>query len=79
MRRLLADAGFGLEDTADADLSDSPAEWTRRADAVEAEVERRHGGDPAFAQAQEQSRRVGRLLSDGALRPWLAVAVADRN
>ena len=78
-RRLLADAGFGLEETADADLSDSPEEWTRRADAVEAEVERRHGSDPAFGQAEEQSRRVGRLLADGALRPWLAVAVADRN
>jgi SAM-dependent methyltransferase len=75
-RRLLADAGFELTEAADADLGDSPEEWTRRADAVEAEVERRHGGDPAFGQAKEQSRRVGRLLADGALRPWLAVAVA---
>ncbi len=73
--RLLADAGFELLETATADLGDSPEEWTRRADAVEAEVERRHGGDPAFAQAQEQSRRVARLLSDGPLRPWLGVAV----
>jgi len=75
-RRLLADAGFELTEAADADLGDSPEEWTRRADAVEAEVERRHGGDPAFGQAKEQSRRVGRLLADGALRPWLAIAVA---
>ena len=75
-RRLLADAGFELTEAADADLGDSPEEWTRRADAVEAEVERRHGGDPAFGQAKEQSRRVGRLLADGALRPWVAVAVA---
>jgi SAM-dependent methyltransferase len=73
--RLLADAGFELLDTATADLGDSPEEWNRRADAVESEVERRHGGDPAFAQAQEQSRRVARLLSDGPLRPWLGVAV----
>ena len=71
---LLADAGFELLETATADLGDSPEEWSRRADAVEAEVERRHGGDPAFAQAQEQSRRVARLLSDGPLRPWLGVA-----
>jgi SAM-dependent methyltransferase len=75
-RQLLADAGFELTDSAEADLGDSPEEWTRRADAVEAEVERRHGGDPAFRQAQEQSRLVGRLLSEGALRPWLGIAVA---
>jgi SAM-dependent methyltransferase len=77
-RQLLAGAGFTLEETAEADLGDSPAEWTRRADAVEAEVARRHGTDPAFQQAEEQSRRVGRLLSDGALRGWLGVAIAGR-
>ena len=73
---LLAGAGFRLTASADADLGDSPPEWTRRADAVEAEVARRHGSDPAFRQAEEQSRRVGRLLSDGALRGWLGIAVA---
>ena len=46
------------------------------ADAVDAEIEQRHGDDPAFRQAQEQSGRVGRLLADGALRPWLGIAVA---
>ncbi|TFV65143.1 UNVERIFIED_ORG: class I SAM-dependent methyltransferase [Bacillus sp. AZ43] len=75
-RDLLAAAGFELGETAEADLSDSPEEWTRRADAVDAEVERRHGGSTAFRQAQEQSGRVGRLLSSGELRPWLGVAVA---
>ena len=30
----------------------------------------------AFLQAKENSGRVGRLLSDGSLRPWLAVATA---
>jgi SAM-dependent methyltransferase len=74
--RLLADAGFRLERTAEADLADSPPEWSERADAVEAVVARRHGEEPAFQQAEEQSRRVGRLLSDGALRAWLGVAVA---
>jgi NDP-sugar pyrophosphorylase family protein len=49
-----------------------------RADAVEAEIARRHGADPAFREAEEQSRRVARLLSDGALRGWLGVAVAGR-
>jgi len=75
VRELLADAGFRLEETAEADLSASPPEWTERADAVEAEIERRHGSDPAYQQAQEQSGLVGRLLSRG-LRPWLAVATA---
>jgi SAM-dependent methyltransferase len=75
-RQLLADAGLELEETGEADLGDSPREWTRRADAVDAEIERRHGTDPAFQQAQEQSGRVGRLLSTGALRPWLGVARA---
>jgi SAM-dependent methyltransferase len=75
-RQLLADTGLELEETGEADLGDSPREWTRRADAVDAEIERRHGTDPAFQQAQEQSGRVGRLLSTGALRPWLGVARA---
>lgn len=75
-RALLANAGFELRDTAEADLGDSPPEWTRAADAVDAEIERRHGHDPRFQQAREQSGRVGRLLRDGALRPWLGVAIA---
>ena len=76
LRSLLTDAGFTLATSADADLGDSPAEWTERADAVEAEIARRHGADAAFRQAEENSRRVGRLLSDGGLRPWLGVATA---
>ena len=76
LRGLLADAGFRLVATAEADLADSPPEWDERAEAVEAEVARRHGDDPALRQAEEQSGRVGRLLSDGALRPWLGIAVA---
>jgi SAM-dependent methyltransferase len=73
---LLAGAGLRLERTGRADLSDSPPEWTERADAVDTEVERRHGDDPRWAEAQEQSGRVGRLLSDGALVPWLGIATA---
>ena len=76
---LLRDAGLALEESADADLSDSPPEWTERADAVDAEVERRHGHDPAFEQAQENARRVGRLLSAGELRAWLGVATVPES
>jgi SAM-dependent methyltransferase len=76
LRDLLTDAGFALGETGTADLGDSSEEWTERAGAVEAEIARRHGGDPAFEQAEENSRRVGRLLSKGALRTWLGVATA---
>jgi SAM-dependent methyltransferase len=75
-RDLLAAAGFAVEATAEADLADSPPEWSQRADAVEAEIDRRHGRDPRRREAAEQSQRVGRLLSAGELRPWLAVARA---
>jgi SAM-dependent methyltransferase len=75
VERLLADAGFRVTDTADADLADSPPEWKSRADAVDAEVQHRHGDDARWAEAEEQSGRVGRLLSSGALRPRLISAV----
>jgi SAM-dependent methyltransferase len=71
---LLAGAGFTVTATTRADLSDSPAEWRRRADEVDTEVQRRHGDDPRWAEAQEQSGRVGRLLGSGALVPRLVVA-----
>jgi SAM-dependent methyltransferase len=71
---LLRDAGLALEESADADLGDSPEEWKDRADAVDAEVERRHENDPAFRQAQENAARVGRLLSAGELRAWTGIA-----
>jgi SAM-dependent methyltransferase len=72
---LLTVAGFELQETSEAVLGDSPDEWTERADAVDAEVNRRHGGDPAFQQAQENAKRVGRLLSAGDLRSWLGVVI----
>ena len=75
-RELLAAEGFTVEDAAEADLGDSPPSWTERADAVEAEIDRRHGDDPRRREAAEQSGRVGALLSAGQLRPWLAVARA---
>jgi SAM-dependent methyltransferase len=75
VERLLASAGFRIVATAEADLADSPPQWQQRADAVDAEVQRRHGDDDRWAQAQEQSARVGRLLGSGALRPRLLSAV----
>ena len=76
LRRLLDAAEFEVQETGEADLGDSPPEWSARADAVDAEVARRHGHDPAFLQAEEQSGRVGRLLAGGDLRAWLGIATA---
>jgi hypothetical protein len=76
VHRLLARTGFELVSEAEADLDDSPPEWDERADAVDAEVARRHGDAPELAQAREQAGRVGRLLGAGELRPWLGLAVA---
>lgn len=76
MLRLLGAAGFTVDDATDADLADSPPEWSQRADAVDAEIARRHGYDPRWRAAEEQSGRVGALLAAGELRPWLAVARA---
>lgn len=73
---LLAAAGFEVTARGEADLSDSPPQWQQRADEVDAEVQRRHGDDPRWADAQEQAGRVGRLLGSGALRPQLLTAVA---
>jgi len=76
LAQLLTDAGFTITGSADADLADSSPEWQERADAVDAEVQRRHGDDPRWAEAEEQSGRVGRLLGSGSLRPRLLSAVA---
>ena len=73
---LLSGAGFDLQESGEADLADSPAEWLERADAVDAEVARRHGEAPEFTQARENAKRVGRLISGDHLRPWLGIAVA---
>jgi SAM-dependent methyltransferase len=75
VERLLKVAGFRITGTAEADLADNPPGWQQRADAVDAEVRHRHGDDPQWAQAQEQSQRVGRLLGSGSLRPRLISAV----
>ncbi|MCO7222346.1 class I SAM-dependent methyltransferase [Klenkia sp. PcliD-1-E] len=71
---LLDAAGFDVRDRTVADLGDSPPGWQEAADAVDAEVARRHGEDPRYRRSAEQSRRVGALLSAGALRPELVVA-----
>jgi SAM-dependent methyltransferase len=50
-----------------------PADWEEVAGAVEAELERRHGDDPRWQTAQEQSRRMGALLAAGEVRGRMLV------
>ena len=71
---LLGTGGFTVLDRSTADLDDDPPGWAEAAAAVEAEVRRRHGADPRWARAQQQSGRVGALLAAGAVVPVLLVA-----
>lgn len=66
MTRLLERAGFALIDSVPlAELPDDPDEWRHQGDEVQAEIERRHGGDQAWQTAEEQQQTMGRLLSEG--------------
>ena len=56
--------------------ADAPVSWRARADRVEDALARRHGGDPRWEIAQEQTARMARLISGGRLRPTLLHAVA---
>jgi SAM-dependent methyltransferase len=72
---LLAEAGLRAQDSGSAaDFAGLPAHWAERAAAVEAELERRHGDDPAWQVAGEQSAAIGRLLASGDLVGTLVVA-----
>jgi SAM-dependent methyltransferase len=78
LRDLLAGTGFRVENSASAaDFAGLPAHWREHADAVEAELERRHGADPAWQTAEQQSAIIGRLLAAGDLAGTLLVARAS--
>jgi SAM-dependent methyltransferase len=62
----LAAAGFTVTAEAElANLGDDPADWQRRADAVEAETERRHRDEDAWQTAHDQQQTMAHLLSSG--------------
>ena len=74
---LLAGAGLRVENSASAaDFAGAPPLWQQHADAVDAELERRHGDDPAWRTAEQQSGVIGRLLAAGDLAGTLLVARA---
>ena len=75
LRTMLADAGLRVENSASAaDFVMTPELWAERAGAVEDELERRHGRDPRWQTAAEQSALIGRLLSDGEVAGTMIVA-----
>ena len=75
LRDLLAAAGLRIETSASAaDFSGTPSGWQERADAVEAELERRHHDDPRWQTAVRQSALIGKLLGRGELAGTLVVA-----
>ncbi|SDT39556.1 Methyltransferase domain-containing protein [Friedmanniella luteola] len=72
---LLREAGLTVHDSGSAaDFPATPAGWQDRADAVDAELERRHGDDEAWRTAEAQSAVIGRLLAAGDLVGTLVVA-----
>jgi len=75
LRDLLAASGLVVENSSSAaDFAGLPAHWQQHADAVDAELERRHGADLAWQTAEQQSAVIGRLLAAGDLVGTLVVA-----
>lgn len=55
------------------DFTAYPRGWENAMATVQAELERRHGVDPRWHTAQEQSNRMGALLAAGEVRGHLLV------
>jgi SAM-dependent methyltransferase len=74
MSALIEGAGLRPTDhTALAELGPAPDDWARRADAVDEEVARRHGGHPVWRQAHDQEQAIGELIGSGRVRGELFV------
>jgi SAM-dependent methyltransferase len=74
---LLEEARFTVVQSIESDgLSTAPWAWTERADAVDDLLARRHGDDPRWQRAEEQTARISRLIGGGHVRPLLVHARA---
>jgi hypothetical protein len=74
---LLDSAGFAVVQRVESDgLAQAPHAWQERADAVDALLARRHGDDPRWRRAEEQTARIARLIGGGHVRPLLVHARA---
>jgi len=75
-------AGLGLtvlDRRTASDLPPHPPQWQQRLDAVESELQRRHGRQAAWRTADNQSARIGHLLDQGQLETQLLlVSAPDR-
>jgi SAM-dependent methyltransferase len=77
LEQLLTGAGFRNRRSVPApSLRDAPAEWRAHADRVEEVLAARHGDDPRWTEAEEQTARIARLIGGGNLHPTLLLAVA---
>jgi SAM-dependent methyltransferase len=66
LHQLLADAGLhAVDQQAEDALPAEPADWRERADAVAAEIDRRHGPRPEWQTARRQTAAISRLLGAG--------------
>ena len=64
--RLVDEAGLRIDEACGTDqLGSVPGEWSRRVDAVTAELTARHGDERAWQQAEHQSELIGELIADG--------------
>ena len=71
---LLDAAGLTVEHSGHlADFAATPALWQEHADAVEAELARRHSDDARFRTAERQSGRIGRLIAAREVRGTMLV------
>ena len=77
---LLDETGFTVVQSMEsAGLAQAPAAWQERADAVDELLARRHGDDPRWQRAEEQTARISRLIGGGHVRPLLVHARAARH
>jgi hypothetical protein len=68
LHELITAARLDAVDVADfRDITRPPPDWAERFEAVERELHRRYGHTPELTEADEQSGRIGRLLSSGQL------------
>lgn len=77
LQALLEEAGFLVVEQVDAkQVPKAPLGWQTRADQVDEVIARRHGDDPAWAEAERQGDVMGRLLGEGHLVTRLLHVVA---
>jgi SAM-dependent methyltransferase len=70
----LGQAGLTILDRqATGGLPPHPPQWQQRLAAVESELQRRHGQQPAWRTAEDQSARIGHLLHEGQIESQLLV------